>query len=139
MEGKLYFEMRDCEMQHKLSELANITLDELKERSAKNIEEYEAPILSRKRLTSERGKDTNHPISKPFLIEKAEPPNHTSIESSKNKNSEYGSSKLSGSSYVRPSEARSDLSDLYTPPLKTTHHLPSAACRTTRSHTIHRV
>eukprot|EP00826_Nyctotherus_ovalis_P065283 TRINITY_DN9592_c0_g1_i1.p1 TRINITY_DN9592_c0_g1~~TRINITY_DN9592_c0_g1_i1.p1 ORF type:complete len:392 (-),score=131.54 TRINITY_DN9592_c0_g1_i1:382-1557(-) len=66
-ESQTYFEMRAREMKDKLIQLESVSLEELKERTIKNIEE--SPVIPKKRRTIDR---TQYMSPKPFLIEKPE-------------------------------------------------------------------
>lgn len=68
-ESQAYFEMRAREMKDKLIQLESISLEELKEKTIKNMEECVSPLLPKKRRTSERSQCIS---PKPFLIEKPE-------------------------------------------------------------------
>lgn len=125
--NKEYFEMRDREMKDKLAQLAAVTLEELKNSSIKSTEQYDATLLPRKRGTYERRKESIHSvsISKPFLIEKAEPlENQASIESVKNKPSECTRNQLlmeinnNAPTHSNQCDDQLQFPDMYTPPLK---------------------
>jgi hypothetical protein len=68
-ESQAYFEMRAREMKDKLIQLESVSLEELKEKTIKNMEECTSPLLLKKRKTSER---SQYITPKSFAIEKPE-------------------------------------------------------------------
>ena len=116
-ESQAYFEMRAREMKDKLVQLESITLEKLKEKTMKNMEESVSPLLPKKRRTSER---SQYVTPKLFAIEKPEPsitpielpqatfnePQHSLIELSYN---------LDSSPY---SDEQMEFENVITPPLK---------------------